>query len=71
MGEVVIKPGECYRLVNGQVIRVVSVVGSHIRYDIYDHVAQKWFEYPSVVPCSAAKEPADDPSKCLVPKRQQ
>jgi hypothetical protein len=66
-----IKPGKCYRLVNGQVIRVETVDGSQIRYDIYDHVAQKWFEFPSVVPCAAAKEPAEDPSQCQVPKRQQ
>ena len=57
-----ITPGTCYRLVNGQIVRVISVSDISARCDIFDEAQKKWVQLFNPLPLVALKEQTDDPN---------
>ena len=52
-----IQPTLCYRLDNGQVIRITSVNSAQVSYDVFDKRQQVWIQSYNPVPVSmTAKE---------------
>ena len=51
-----ITPGTCYRLTNAQVIRVLSVFGSQVRYDVFDETRKDWVQSEKSIPAAMLKE---------------
>jgi hypothetical protein len=50
MNPVDIKPGQCFRLGNGQTIRVLSVYAGQVRYDIFDKNKMDWCQSERTIP---------------------
>ena len=57
-----IKPDFCYRLDNGQVIRVTVVNAAQVSYDVFDKQHRVWVQSCNPVPVSMVKELCTDPS---------
>ena len=62
-----IKPKQCYRLTNGQIIRVMSVFGAQVRYDIFDETKTDWVQSVTPLPAAMLKEL----EACPVPLRNR
>jgi hypothetical protein len=58
-----IKPKQCYRLESGQIIRVMTVYASQVRYDVFDERDRKWVQSAGSIPAAMVKEPCPDPSE--------
>ena len=62
-----IKPGMCYRLDNGQTIRVLSIFGAQVRYDVFDESKKDWIQSDRLIPAVVLKEL----DACPVPLRNR
>lgn len=57
-----IKPGQCYKLVTGRVIRVKSIEKGIAHGDMYHHTERKWINANIATPTPLFKEPCDEPN---------
>jgi hypothetical protein len=56
-----VKPGQCYRLIDGMIVRVVSINGDVARCDTYSDPGKKWIQMFAAVPASVLREPCENP----------
>lgn len=61
MNETEIRPGQCYRLINGHIVRVISINEGIARCDTYRPAEKKWVQTYAPIPSSVFKEPCSDP----------
>lgn len=59
-----ITPGTCYRLSDGRVIRVMSVFGGFVRFDVFDETNREWYQSEKTLPVGMLKEQQN----CPVPR---